>query len=161
MKNKPIKRRFIRNRAGTATVEFAIVAPVFTILLLGLWQASSLYEVQNQLSMIVREGARVATLERSEVVPIGMTTNEKVTSDIRTLLQVHGFDDEQATISITHMNDPDTEFDLDDPENDLGYFRVTVEYPCFDKLKIQSQIVENYTLSADIVFRNGYAQVVQ
>lgn len=152
-------RRIRHNRRGTATVEFAIVAPVFTILLLGLWQASSLYQVQNELSMIVREGARVATLERSEVVPAGMTTNEKVIEDVRTLLQVHGYDDQQATISISYMNDPDTEFNLDDPDNDLDYFRISIEYPCFDRLKIQSQIVENYNLRASIVFRNGFAQV--
>lgn len=155
------KRKIQHNRRGTATIEFAIVAPIFVLMLLGLWQASSLYQVQNELSIIVREGARIATLERSEAVPAGMTTNQKVMQDLETLLQVHGYDAEQATITISEVDDTSQEFDLDDPTNDMGYFRVTIEYPCLDRLRVQPQLLSEYNLSASIVFRNGFAQVVE
>jgi Flp pilus assembly protein TadG len=45
---------------GVAAVEFAFVLPVLVVILLGLWEAGRLIQLQQILSNSAREGARIA-----------------------------------------------------------------------------------------------------
>jgi hypothetical protein len=51
-----------RRQRGVSLVEFAMVAPVFVVLLLGLFVASVVVMNQNQLTNAVRDGARAAAV---------------------------------------------------------------------------------------------------
>ena len=80
-------RRRVRSRGnarrGAVTVEFAVVAPVFITIILGLTQACRILHAQNALTEAVRDGARVAAMERADFLNPGQTTNQKITQDVR------------------------------------------------------------------------------
>lgn len=61
-----------RNRRGAAVVEFALVAPVFFVMVLGMIEYGRLIMVQQILTNASREGARVAVLD-------GATTSQVTT----------------------------------------------------------------------------------
>jgi Flp pilus assembly protein TadG len=54
-----------RNRQGAAAVEFAIVAPVFFLLVFGMVEYGRMIMVQQVLTNAAREGARVGVLDGS------------------------------------------------------------------------------------------------
>jgi Flp pilus assembly protein TadG len=56
-------RKFGRARKGAAVVEFAVVAPVLIMLLLGMIECGRMIMVQQSLTTAAREGARTAILE--------------------------------------------------------------------------------------------------
>ena len=60
-----ILRRRKRNRRGAAAVEFAIVAPMFFLMLFGMIEFGRMLMVQQLLTNATREGARYAVLEGS------------------------------------------------------------------------------------------------
>lgn len=49
-----------RRRRGVAAVEFAFVAPVMFIMILGLWEMGRMIQLQQTISNSAREGARLA-----------------------------------------------------------------------------------------------------
>jgi Flp pilus assembly protein TadG len=57
----PSSRRRFQSRRGTATVELALVAPVFFILLVGLLEVGRMVQVNQIMCNAAREGARVAS----------------------------------------------------------------------------------------------------
>jgi Flp pilus assembly protein TadG len=67
-----------RNRRGAAAVEFAVVAPVFFIMVLGMVEFGRMVMVQQVLTNASREGARVAVLD-------GATASD-VTTKVRNYL---------------------------------------------------------------------------
>lgn len=56
-------RRKLPARRGAAVVEFAVVAPVLILLLLGMIECGRMIMVQQVLTTAAREGARTATIE--------------------------------------------------------------------------------------------------
>ena len=52
-----------RNRRGAAAVEFAVVAPVFFLLIFGMIEFGRMVMVQQILTNASREGARIAVLD--------------------------------------------------------------------------------------------------
>ncbi|MEN1678873.1 MAG: TadE/TadG family type IV pilus assembly protein [Planctomycetota bacterium] len=57
-------------RAGTAVVEFAIVAPVFVLILLGLIEFGRMAMVQQVITNSAREGARIGVLDGATVASV-------------------------------------------------------------------------------------------
>ena len=57
----------INRRRGAATVEFALVAPVFLLLLMGIFEYGRMVMVQQMLVAASREGARTAIVQGSTV----------------------------------------------------------------------------------------------
>src|SRR2546423_5161542 len=53
-------RKFLRRRAGQSMVEFAVLAPVFFLLLLGTIDLGRAVYTYNAISNAAREGARAA-----------------------------------------------------------------------------------------------------
>jgi hypothetical protein len=156
---KSRQHRSSKERRGAAAIEFAFVAPIFVTIVLGVSEASRLFEAQNQLATAVREGARLAAMDRTGLLAEGQTTNAKIASDINNYLTANGLPGDQVDVFIVDPSDHTTVFDLDDPANDLGLFEVRVELP-YSALTNTGE-PSPWTLSAKIVFRNSRAAIVQ
>ncbi|MEN6493341.1 MAG: TadE family protein [Thermoguttaceae bacterium] len=100
-----------KNRQGVAAVEFAVVAPLFFLLIMGMIEFGRMIMVQQVITNGSREGARLAVLD-------GVTTTE-VTSTVDNYLRnaaVNG-----ATVRV-----------VPDPPSSAGYgepVTVTVSVP--------------------------------
>jgi hypothetical protein len=70
-----------RNRRGAAVVEFAIVAPVFFVLIFGMIEFGQAIMVQQVLTNAAREGARVAILDST--TPTASVVRSKVTTYLK------------------------------------------------------------------------------
>ena len=157
---KHIRRQL--DREGAVTVELAFVVPVFVALLVGIWQATAIHHVQNQFLIATREGARMATMDREEIIQGDETANEAVTRLIRDFLNANELPGDTVNVQIVDPYNSDVVFDLDDPANDMKYFRVLVDCSCLDVLPIPPVgLGENFRIGADVVFRNGRAKVVE
>jgi Flp pilus assembly protein TadG len=64
-----------RNRRGAAAVEFAIVAPVFFILVFGMIEYGRMVMVQQVITNAAREGARVGVLDGSAYADVQTAVN--------------------------------------------------------------------------------------
>ena len=73
-------RMFRRNRRAAAAVEFAIVAPVFFLLVFGMIEYGRMVMVQQVLTNASREGARAAVLDGATVAQVQTTVNSYLTS---------------------------------------------------------------------------------
>jgi Flp pilus assembly protein TadG len=152
------RKRSKSERRGAVTVEFAVVAPVFLVLLLGLSEASHLIETQSMMESAAREGARLAAMDRQDLeYSKNQSTNQKISSDVLNILSSCGLPKNKIKVSITEVDDSSQQFDLDDPANDLRLFQLQVELPYSDINKFEVPGAEKYTLGARVVFRNSRA----
>ena len=69
-----------KNRRGAAVVEFAVVAPVFFLLIFGMIEYGRMVMVQQVLTNASREGARVGILDGSSASDVSTTANGYLTS---------------------------------------------------------------------------------
>jgi len=69
-----------RNRRGAAVVEFAVVAPIFVALVLGMIEFGRALMVQQTLTNASREGARVAVLEGATASEVTAAVEERLTT---------------------------------------------------------------------------------
>jgi Flp pilus assembly protein TadG len=81
-------------RRGQAMVEFAIVLPIFILLLVGIIDGGRVIFANNQLAEIAREGARYGSVQGRSVTTAGR-------NDIaaETLSRVAGMSNVQVTVS--------------------------------------------------------------
>lgn len=102
MKNKleNVGRNCRRMRRGAAVVEFALVAPIFILLVFGMIEYGRMVMVQQVLTNAVREGARKAVLDGADPTAIKQGVVDYLTSG-----NVRG-----ATTSMVTLNpaNPDT-----------------------------------------------------
>ncbi len=149
-----------QRREGAATVEFAVVAPVLLTLALGLIQWSNAYDVQQELVTALRQGARLAGMDRQDILQPGESANEKIIADVRNFLDASGMDGDRADVKITSPGGTDN-FDLDAPENELGYFELSISMP-MDATTKNSGILggDNSAYKAKVVFRNARGTLV-
>ncbi len=82
-----------RNRQGAAAVEFAVVAPLFFLMVFGMIEFGRAIMVQQILTNAVREGARVAVLDSPT------PTAGPVASTVTTYLRNAGISGATVTIS--------------------------------------------------------------
>src|SRR5262245_42930772 len=68
------------NRNGTSAVEFAIVAPVFFLLVFGMVEYGRMVMVQQVVTNAAREGARVAILDNSTSGDVSTAANKYLTA---------------------------------------------------------------------------------
>jgi hypothetical protein len=159
-----LRRRTNRqqSRRGAAVVEFALVAPVLVGLLVGYVEAGRMCSVRNLLTMSAREGARIAAMDRDGLVAAGTTTNQKIINDIRHYLTAAGLPGDKAVITITDADHPDVTLDLDDPNNDLKLFTISVGFHYSDFSTFGGMATDKTTVfAAQPVFRNARATIVQ
>jgi len=69
-----------RNRQGAAAVEFAIVAPVFFLLVFGMVEYGRMIMVQQVITNAAREGARVGVLDGSTYTDVQTAVNNYLTA---------------------------------------------------------------------------------
>src|SRR5438067_1592621 len=86
-----------KSRLAAATVEFALIAPILAVLMVGSIEFARAFLVKAVLTDAARDGARVAALPCHSNVA---TTNTQVTTDINTILNDNNIDATKATIVI-------------------------------------------------------------
>ncbi|WP_437228997.1 TadE family protein [Planctomicrobium sp. SH661] len=154
----PIRNQQCRDqrRSGTATVELAVVLPVFMTILLGIAEMSRGLDVSERLSSAVRQGGRQAASDMSQFVPNGTTPNQKVIKDIQNMLTASGLDGSKVTVTITHAdgNKQGSTFNLADSANYLKYFKVTATVDYSD-VGLFPRVMKNRKLVSSVVFRLG------
>lgn len=69
-----------RNRRGAAAVEFAIVAPVFFLLVFGMIEYGRMVMVQQVITNASREGARVGVLDGSTTAQVQTAVTNYLTA---------------------------------------------------------------------------------
>ncbi len=152
-------RRHGRSRRRAAvTVEFAVIAPVFLIVVLGGAEIMRLIDSKMVMETALRDGSRLATMDPDEVLEPGETMNEKIEQDIRQFLIASGIDGTAATLEIVHASDNETPFDLEDPDNAFLDFRInlTVSYSSVSHMVTPI----GFNIESHQVFRNAQASLV-
>ena len=155
------RQRAHGNRRGTATVEFAVIAPIFLTLILGILETSRLFDTYSQLAQAARDGARLGAMDRADWVASGQRSNDKIISDIRSSLEAAGYDPDKLQIMIEPANKPGESFNLDDPANDLDLFQVRIALPLSEVAAMPVPDGLDYDLSTAVIFRNTRSTIVQ
>lgn len=148
-----------RSRRGAVAVEFAVVAPILVALLFGLIELGRAFEMQNLLEVAAREGARFASMDRDGLLDPGESANTKMVQDVTTMLASNGVPADRITVEIKDFENPDNDFDLDDPANDLKLFevRVSVDWSAVSLTPVP--MGHDHPMTASVVFRNGRATI--
>lgn len=73
-------RSYRKQRRGSAAVEFALVAPLFFILVFGMIEVGRMMMVQQVITNASREGARLAVLDTATVGEIKSTVEDFLAS---------------------------------------------------------------------------------
>ena len=150
-------------RRGAACVEFAFTAPLFVLMLLGICEIGRAVNATSQLTASIREAGRLACMDFTDLIPAGMTANEKIEQDIRNFLNASGLPSNQVTIAITHAtgSKEGQTFDLEDSANYLELFRIDASIPYTAVSGVPLSFMEDRTLGATIVFRRGRVNMSQ
>ena len=151
----------IRHRRGVVAVEFAIVAPVLVAILFGMVELGRAFEMQNLIDVAAREGARFASIDRTGLLAAGQTANQKLIEDVKNFLATNGIPKDGITVQVKDHDNPTSDFDLDDPANDLKLFEVLVSVQLSEVSLQPVSPSDDYALSAKVVFRNGRATISQ
>lgn len=73
-------RKHRKNRQGAAVVEFAVVAPIFILLVFGMIEFGRMVMVQQVITNASREGARLAVLDGTTKSEVLATVNNYLAS---------------------------------------------------------------------------------
>jgi Flp pilus assembly protein TadG len=151
----------IRDRRGAVAVEFAIVAPVLVAIMFGMIQYGKAFEMQTQLQNAAREGARFASMDHTGMLSAGQTSNQKLVQEVKNFMATHGVDKNDVTVTVKDHANPSSDFNLDDPNNDLKLFdvKVSVNYSKVSLTPVSDS--NDFGLMAKVVFRNGKATISQ
>lgn len=137
------------------------MAPVFITIMMGVSEATHLFELQNQLALAAREGARLAAMDRTGMLEAGETTNQKIVTDVKNFLTANGMSGDSASVFIVDADDSTTTFDLDNPANDLELFELRVELPYSAVAGFSIPTQSDWNLTAKVIFRNARAVIIQ
>jgi len=148
-------------RAGVAAVEFAVVVPLLLSIVAGLIEMSRTYDVQNMLETAAREGGRFASIDRTDMLGPGQSANQKVIQDTKNLLASSGIPAADIQVRIRDAANPDLDFDLSNPANDLRLFQVQIDVPYSSVSYTPVDPLNDYSMSAAVTFRNGIAPTTQ
>lgn len=153
------RRRFHRTRQGTATVELAVLAPFLLTIVVGIVEVSSLFETHNILATAAREGARYATMDRSDLAA-STSTNAKIVTDVKSFLEASGINKDVINVKIVAANDSGMPFDLDDPVNELKLFELQIQVPYSAVSSVGASLAPEVALTSKLVFRNAPATMI-
>jgi hypothetical protein len=143
-------------------VEFALLAPIFLGLVLGVVEMGEAIDTSQLLTSAVREGGRLATMDWSGSLPEGTTVNQKVITDIRNFLSASGLPGDQLDIQITSASGTDAgqTFDLGDPDNDLRLFKIEVKIPFEQATSYHAMMMRGHVMKGSLTFRAGRSLMV-
>ena len=83
------KKIIIKNQKGAAIVEFAIVAPLLILLVVGICEFGLLWYNSQVIINASREGARSGIVQRTDSAGIPLYSANEIEADIRTI--VHNY----------------------------------------------------------------------
>ena len=89
----------------------------------------------------------------------GKTANQKLIDDVKNYLASNNINPDKVNVKVTKADDPEADFSLDDPANDLELFQVRVDVPYSDVSYTPVSDANDYSLTAALTFRNGRAVV--
>jgi hypothetical protein len=144
-------------RRGAATVEFALVLPLFLMLLMGMVELGSAINCSQTLHGALRDAGRVASMDFQQIFAKGVDPNVKVTQDIRNLLTAAGIPGDEVTIDIVYADGPleGQPFDLDNEDNYLALFRIEATIPYSKVSALPLEYMSGQNLTAFVTFRMG------
>lgn len=145
------------NRGGAAAVEFAVLLPLFLMLVFGTWEMGAALTAGTKLNAAVREGGRLASMDYEDSLAPGQTPNQKVEQDIKAFLTASSIPGDKVTVNITHADGPSAgaPFDLQNPDNYLKLFRITASVQYEEISSFPVDYMAGETLTASLVFRMG------
>lgn len=152
------------DRAGIAAVEFALIAPVFMILVLGIAEIGRAVQTATVLSSAIREGGRLASMDWDDIVEDDDTANDKVIRDIRNFLKAAGIPGDDVDLKIVHADGANAgqTFDLADTENYLKLCKIEATVPFHKVSTFSYKFMSGRTIESEYVFRVGrITQLVQ
>jgi Flp pilus assembly protein TadG len=112
-RHSAVSGHVIVGRKGATTVEFAIVAPVFLLLIFGIFEFGRVFMVTQLLTEAARKSARVAIVEG--------TTSDQIKAAATNSLSIVGIKSESIGISVN-----DAPLDTVDPRNFPAFTEITV-----------------------------------
>ncbi|MFY8199332.1 MAG: TadE/TadG family type IV pilus assembly protein [Pirellula staleyi] len=127
-----MKGHLRRNKRGAAVVEFAIVLPVFVLILMGSIETCSMIFLQQTLEMAAYEGARVAIEPK--------TTFLNVESAAKQILKPRRI--RNSSISVIPSDFQSAPYGT--------FLRVSVSVPCSSNSVIASRFYSSRTLTANV-----------
>lgn len=152
-------RQRVDSRRGAVAVEFAIVAPVLLAIVLGTLQVGRVFEMQNLLEVAAREGARFASMDRDALLNPSENATEKMKRDVVNFLAANDVPREGITVDVKDFLNPEDDFAIDDPANDLKLFIVEITVPWSSVSAMPVSAGSDHALTANVVFRNGRATI--
>ena len=149
-----------RPRRGAAAVEFALIAPVFVALIVGVLDTLTAMHGMSLMNQALREGGRLAATDWSAVTPDGVSPNQKVEQDIRNFLDAAGMNTSTLTIAITYAegSKQGQPFKLGGADSYHQLFQIRAHLPNSPTNFFTSSITQGQGLSARVVFRAGREQ---
>jgi Flp pilus assembly protein TadG len=114
-------------RAGTATVEFAVVLPLFVIILFGIWEVGRMVQVSQVLQNAAREAARQASTGTTDMATIRTTVQQYIQGAEPRITNFTNFTVAFADITKPSVTDPTGCKQLD-------HFTMTITMP-FDNVR--------------------------
>jgi hypothetical protein len=136
-------RSYRRNRRAAAAVEFAVVAPVFFLLIFGMIEYGRMVMVQQVITNASREGARLAVLDGA--------TYDEIEAQVEEYLTSASIDTTNAVVEV--LPDPPTDAAFGEP------ITVTVSIPFSEVSWLPSPMyLGGKTLTANTVMRRESIQ---
>ncbi len=148
-----------KNRKAAAATEFAVVAPVLVVLILGTCELGQATAGATKIASAIREGGRLASMDFSGKLEPGQTANQKVEQDILNFLAATGVKTQGVVLSIEHAEGSGGTFDLSTKDNYLELFRITVSVPYKNVSSDPINLMSGRMITASTVFRRGRTPV--
>jgi Flp pilus assembly protein TadG len=134
-------RRFLKRDRAAAVVEFALVVPLFVVLVTGIIMFSRAYTRLNALNAALRDGARMAAADQ---FPDSLTRQAVIKGRIVQFSSAFGFPIDTSQVTITYTP---------------GGPNVTVgvtNYPLFAGMNFLGGL-QNIQVTRSVVFRHEWA----
>ncbi len=156
-----VRKKCRQHRRGAVAAEFALVAPVLLVFVLGLTEMGQALSGATRVSSAIREGGRLASMDFSGKLEVDQTANEKVTQDILSFLGATGISTEDVIVEIVHAegSEQGSVFDLAAEENYLELFEIRVSVPYENVSRSPIHLMGGLSISANTVFRRGRTPV--
>ena len=152
-----MRRDRTRTRRGAAVVEFAVVAPIFVVMIMGTIGSLKAIHAKTLMIQALREGGRLGAMDWTGVLPAGTTANQKVINDVKNFLAAAGMDVRNVEITITQADGADAgkPFVLGAEGSYLQLFRLQAHMPHSATNYFCSSLTQSGGLTASVVFRAG------
>jgi Flp pilus assembly protein TadG len=134
-------RKFLRKEDGAAIVEFALVVPLFVLLVSGIIMFSRAYTRLNALNAALRDGARMAAADQ---FADSVTRQNVFKARMHQFSSAFGYAIDTSQVTITYV---------------AGDSTVTVavtNYPLFAGMNFVGGL-QNIQVSRSVVFRHEYS----